>query len=42
MYAQKRAIKCAKDLQSQGTLEKLEIERCYWQRQDVGWAIAIS
>jgi hypothetical protein len=36
---QARTIKCVKDLQSQRTLEKLEIERCYWKRRDVDWGI---
>ncbi|HTL89558.1 MAG TPA: TnsA endonuclease N-terminal domain-containing protein [Leptolyngbya sp.] len=36
---QARAIKCVKDLQSQRVLEKLEIERCYWQKRDIDWGI---
>ncbi|MEA5497541.1 TnsA endonuclease N-terminal domain-containing protein [Limnoraphis robusta Tam1] len=36
---QARTIKYAKDLQSQRTLEKLEIERCYWQKRNIDWGI---
>lgn len=36
---QARTIKYAKDLQSQRTLEKLEIERRYWQSRSVDWGI---
>ncbi|MBW4485316.1 MAG: TnsA endonuclease N-terminal domain-containing protein [Tildeniella torsiva UHER 1998/13D] len=34
-----RAIKPASELQSQRTLEKLEIERLYWKRREVDWGI---
>jgi hypothetical protein len=34
-----RTIKYAQDLQSQRTLEKLEIERRYWARRNIDWAI---
>jgi hypothetical protein len=34
-----RAIKPATELQSQRTLEKLEIERLYWKRREVDWGI---
>ncbi|MFB2839102.1 TnsA endonuclease N-terminal domain-containing protein [Floridanema evergladense] len=37
--AQARTIKYAKDLQSPRTLEKLEIERHYWQKRDIDWGI---
>lgn len=36
---QARAIKPASDLQSQRTLEKLEIERRYWERRNVDWGV---
>lgn len=36
---QARTIKFAKDLQSERTLEKLEIERCYWQSRNIDWGI---
>lgn len=36
---QVRTIKYAQDLQSKRTLEKLEIERCYWQKRNVDWGI---
>jgi hypothetical protein len=36
---QARAVKPAAELQSQRTLEKLEIERRYWERRDVDWGI---
>ncbi|MBM0744525.1 heteromeric transposase endonuclease subunit TnsA [Phormidium sp. CLA17] len=36
---QSRAIKPAADLQSQRTLEKLEIERRYWERRSIDWGI---
>jgi len=36
---QARTIKTAKDLQSERTLEKLEIERRYWQNRDIDWGI---
>ncbi len=36
---QARTIKYAQDLQSKRTLEKLEIERCYWQKRNVDWGI---
>lgn len=29
----------AQDLQSKRNLEKLEIERCYWQRRNIDWGI---
>jgi hypothetical protein len=38
-FDEARTIKYAKDLQSQRTLEKLEIERCYWAKRNVNWAI---
>jgi hypothetical protein len=34
-----RTIKYAEDLQSRRTLEKLEIERRYWARRNIDWAI---
>lgn len=36
---QARTVKTAKDLQSERTLEKLEIERRYWQCRDIDWGI---
>lgn len=36
---QVRTIKYVKDLQSKRVLEKLEIERCYWQKQEIDWGI---
>ncbi|HEY9694168.1 MAG TPA: TnsA endonuclease N-terminal domain-containing protein [Oculatellaceae cyanobacterium] len=36
---QARTIKPAQELQSQRTLEKLEIERCYWQERSIDWGI---
>lgn len=36
---QARTVKYAQDLQSQCTLEKLEIERCYWQKRNIDWGI---
>ena len=36
---QARAIKPVADLQSQRTLEKLEIERRYWERRSIDWGI---
>ncbi|MGF1535391.1 MAG: TnsA endonuclease C-terminal domain-containing protein [Elainellaceae cyanobacterium] len=36
---QVRTIKSATDLMSTRTLEKLEIERQYWERRDVSWGI---
>jgi hypothetical protein len=36
---QARTLKTAKDLQSERTLEKLEIERRYWQNRDIDWGI---
>lgn len=38
-YEQARTLKYAKDLESQRTLEKLEIERRYWARRNIDWAI---
>lgn len=38
-FDQARTIKCSQDLQSQRTLEKLEIERRYWARRNIDWAI---
>ena len=38
-YEQARTLKYARDLESQRTLEKLEIERRYWARRDIDWAI---
>lgn len=38
-FDQARTLKYTQDLQSQRTLEKLEIERRYWARRDIGWAI---
>jgi hypothetical protein len=32
-------VKTAKDLQSERTLEKLEIERRYWQGRNINWGI---
>ncbi|MBW4540401.1 MAG: TnsA endonuclease N-terminal domain-containing protein [Myxacorys chilensis ATA2-1-KO14] len=34
-----RAIKPAVELQSQRTLEKLEIERRYWERRNIDWGL---
>ncbi len=34
-----RSTKPAQGLQSQRTLEKLEIERCYWLKRNVDWGI---
>ncbi|MBW4522822.1 MAG: TnsA endonuclease N-terminal domain-containing protein [Scytolyngbya sp. HA4215-MV1] len=34
-----RAIKPVADLQSQRTLEKLEIERLYWKRRNIDWGV---
>lgn len=34
-----RTVKYAKDLRSRRTLEKLEIERRYFQARDIGWGI---
>ncbi|PSB34399.1 TnsA endonuclease N-terminal domain-containing protein [Stenomitos frigidus] len=36
---QARTVKYVKDLQSQRILEKLEIERCYWQKRGIDWGI---
>jgi len=36
---QARTVKYAQDLQSKRNLEKLEIERCYWQRRNIDWGI---
>jgi hypothetical protein len=36
---QARAVKCEKDLSGRRTLEKLEIERRYWQRRNIDWKI---
>jgi len=36
---QARTLKTAKDLQSQRTLEKLEIERRYWHNRNIDWGI---
>ncbi|MBD2566594.1 TnsA endonuclease N-terminal domain-containing protein [Anabaena lutea] len=36
---QVRTLKLAKDLQSERTLQKLEIERQYWQSRDINWGI---
>ena len=38
-YEQARTLKYARDLESQRTLEKLEIERRYWARRNIDWAI---
>ncbi len=38
-YDLARTLKYAKDLESQRTLEKLEIERKYWARRNIDWAI---
>jgi len=38
-YIQARTLKYAKDLEKQRTLEKLEIERRYWARRNIDWAI---
>jgi TnsA-like endonuclease N terminal/TnsA endonuclease C terminal len=38
-YEQARTLKLAKDLESERTLEKLEIERRYWMRRNIDWAI---
>lgn len=34
-----RTVKPAQQLSSPRTIEKLEIERCYWQRRKIGWGI---
>lgn len=34
-----RTLKSAKDLQSERTIQKLEIERQYWQSRDIDWGI---
>lgn len=39
VITQARTIKYAQDLQSKRTLEKLEIERCYWRKRNVDWGI---
>lgn len=36
---QARTVKSSQDLQSRRTLEKLEIERIYWQERSVDWGI---
>jgi hypothetical protein len=36
---QARTLKTAKDLQSERTLEKLEIERRYWHNRNINWGI---
>lgn len=36
---QARTVKSSQDLQSQRTLEKLEIERRYWQERSIDWGI---
>jgi hypothetical protein len=36
---QARTLKTAKDLQSERTLEKLEIERLYWHNRNIDWGI---
>ena len=36
---QARTLKTAKDLQSERTLEKLEIERRYWHNRNIDWGI---
>ncbi|MBD0345736.1 MAG: TnsA endonuclease N-terminal domain-containing protein [Coleofasciculus sp. Co-bin14] len=36
---QARTLKTAKDLQSKRTVEKLEIERCYWHNRNIDWGI---
>ncbi|HEY9697869.1 MAG TPA: TnsA endonuclease N-terminal domain-containing protein [Trichocoleus sp.] len=36
---QVRTIKYVKDLQSERNLQKLEIERCYWQKRGIDWGI---
>lgn len=36
---QVRTLKLAKDLQSERTLQKLEIERQYWQSRNINWGI---
>lgn len=36
---QARTIKQSKDLQSKRTIEKLEIERLYWQERNIDWGI---
>jgi hypothetical protein len=35
-----RAIKCSSDLENNRVLEKLEIERQYWLKRKIDWAIA--
>jgi TnsA endonuclease N terminal/TnsA endonuclease C terminal len=34
-----RTVKPAQQLSSRRTIEKLEIERCYWQRRKISWGI---
>lgn len=36
---QARTVKPAQQLSSRRTIEKLEIERCYWQRRKMSWGI---
>lgn len=36
---QARTVKSSQDLQSQRTIEKLEIERRYWQQRNIDWGI---
>ena len=39
LRSEARTVKFAKDLQSEQTLEKLEIERRYWQIRNIDWGI---
>lgn len=34
-----RTLKFAKDLNDERIIEKFEIEKCYWERQGIDWAI---
>ncbi len=34
-----RTFKMTKDLEKKRTIEKLELEKCYWQKQNIDWAI---
>ena len=34
-----RTVKLAKDLEKKRVIEKLQLEKCYWNRQGIDWAI---
>jgi hypothetical protein len=38
-FLKARTIKYSKDLNDKRTLEKLEVERIYWERRDIDWKI---